>query len=166
MASGHSNKLVGQAGEYLVAGELARRGLISTTFTGNVPHYDIIASDEEGKHVSVQVKTSAGQSWQFNVSRFCDITFNDPIQIVGPRKSCPVIRLVCVLVELRGQGQDRFFVLTWEQLRDVIVEHHSRWLAERNSIRPKNPRSAHAAITTDQIADFENHWDLIEVNLM
>ena len=44
MATGRSNKLVGQTGEYLVAAELSRRGLIATTFTGNVPHYDIIAS--------------------------------------------------------------------------------------------------------------------------
>ncbi len=44
MATGHSNKLVGQTGECLVAAELGRRGLIATTFTGNVPRYDIIAS--------------------------------------------------------------------------------------------------------------------------
>ena len=58
MASGRSNKLVGQTGEYLVAAELSRRGMIATTFTGNVPYYDIIASNEDGKHVSVQVKAS------------------------------------------------------------------------------------------------------------
>ena len=63
MATGRSNKLVGQTGEYLVAAELSRRGLIATTFTGNVPHYDIIASNEFGMHVSVQVKASRGASW-------------------------------------------------------------------------------------------------------
>lgn len=46
MTSGRSNKIVGQTGEYLVAAELGRRGLIPTTFTDNAPHYDIIASDE------------------------------------------------------------------------------------------------------------------------
>ena len=45
MGRGRSNKLVGQTGEYLVAAALSRRGLIATTFTGNVPHYDIIASE-------------------------------------------------------------------------------------------------------------------------
>ena len=45
MATGRNNKLVGQTGEYLVAAELSRMNLIATTFTGNVPHYDIIASD-------------------------------------------------------------------------------------------------------------------------
>jgi hypothetical protein len=42
MATGRQMKLVGQTGEYLVAAELGRRGLIATTFTGNVPDYDIL----------------------------------------------------------------------------------------------------------------------------
>jgi hypothetical protein len=49
VATGRSNKLVGQTGEYLVAAELSRRGLIATTFTGNVPDYDIIASEKWGQ---------------------------------------------------------------------------------------------------------------------
>lgn len=53
MELGRSNKLVGQTGEYLVAAELFRRGLIATTFTGHVPHYDIVASDERGQHVAM-----------------------------------------------------------------------------------------------------------------
>jgi len=41
-------QLTKQVGEYLVAAEVCRRGLIATTFTGNVPHYDIIASNTTG----------------------------------------------------------------------------------------------------------------------
>jgi hypothetical protein len=54
MATGRSNKLVGRTGEYLVAAELSRRGLVATTVTGNadatrpapycvppVPHFDL-----------------------------------------------------------------------------------------------------------------------------
>ena len=63
MTTGRSNKLVGQTGEYLVDSELSRRGFIATTFTGNVPDYDIIASTEKGKHLSVQVKTIRGSNW-------------------------------------------------------------------------------------------------------
>jgi hypothetical protein len=88
MATGRSNKLVGQTGECLVAAELSRRGLIATTFTGNVPHYDIIASDEAGQHVSIQVKASRGPSWQFgNITLYCDIIFDGNRQIVGAKKS-------------------------------------------------------------------------------
>jgi len=83
MATGRSNKLVGQTGEYLVAAELSRHGYIATTFTGNVPDYDIIASNEIGKHVSVQVKASRSSSWQFgDISRYCRVSFKGRHQIV------------------------------------------------------------------------------------
>ena len=91
MVTGRSNKLVGQTGEYLVAAELSRRGLIATTFTGNVPHYDIIASDEAGKNVFVQVKASRGSTWQFgNLAQYCDISFEGQRQVVGDKKKSPV----------------------------------------------------------------------------
>ena len=87
MANGRDNKLVGAAGEYLVAAELCRRGLIATTFTGNVPHYDIIASDDKGKHVSVQVKASRSGSWQFgDVTKFFDVIFDGQKQKTGKPK--------------------------------------------------------------------------------
>jgi len=101
MATGRSNKLVGQTGEYLVAAELSRRGLIATTFTGNVPHYDIIASDESGRHVSVQVKAGRNASWQFsNITQYCDIIFDGKRQIIGRKRPCPVRGLVMVLVNI------------------------------------------------------------------
>ncbi len=77
IATGLSNKLVAQTGEYLVAAKLSRRGLIATIFTGNVPHY-IDTSNEDGKHVSVQVKTSRDSSWQFSdITHFCNISFGE-----------------------------------------------------------------------------------------
>jgi hypothetical protein len=45
MARGRSNQLTKQVGEYLVACELARRGLLVATFSGNVPDFDLIATD-------------------------------------------------------------------------------------------------------------------------
>jgi len=53
MATGRDNQLTKQVGEYLVAAEVCRRGFIAATFTGNVPHHDIIASDGSGGHQAV-----------------------------------------------------------------------------------------------------------------
>jgi Holliday junction resolvase-like predicted endonuclease len=93
MATGRISTLVGQTGEYLVAAELSRCGLIATTFTGNVPHYDIIASDERERHVSVQVKTIRAGTWQFaDVAQFSELTFQGRPQIIGKAKHCPVRR--------------------------------------------------------------------------
>ena len=122
MATGLSNKLAGQTGEYLVAAELSRQGLIATTFTGNVPHYDIIASDATGRHVSVQVKASRGGSWQFgDLRHYCDVTFKGKRQVVGKPKTCPVRRLVVVFVSITKDRNDRFYVLTWQRLRDLLI---------------------------------------------
>lgn len=161
MATGRGNKLVGQAGEFLVAGELARRGYISTTFTGNVPDYDIIASSGDGRHLSVQVKTALAGSWHLRISRFCTITFNDSQQVMGPLKDAPVLNLVTVFVVLAGQGQDRFYVLRWEELRDVVIGDYSRWMEERGWIRPKNPQSLHCAIVEGQLASYREAWKTI-----
>jgi hypothetical protein len=82
MVTGRSNYLTKQAGEYLVAAELSRRGYIATTFTGNVPYYDIIAVDDSGGHVVVQVKAIAGASWQFKATDFADMVMKGRQQIV------------------------------------------------------------------------------------
>lgn len=166
MATGRSNKLVGQTGEYLIAAELSRRGLIATTFTGNVPHYDIIASDEAGRHVSIQVKASRGPSWQFgNIMQYCDITFDGERQVVGDPKPCPVLRLIVTFVKIADDGRDHFYILPWERLRDLLIDHHKTFLATHNGIRPKKWDSLHCAIEEKTLHPYEDKWETIEKNL-
>ena len=166
MQKGRSNKLVGATGEYLVAAELSRRGLIATTFTGNVPHYDIIASDDAGHHVSVQVKASKGGSWQFaNITNFCEITFSGKRQIVGKGKPSPIQRLVFVFVSIDVDGNDHFFVLTWRQLRDLLVKQHKAYLKKHNGVRPKRWDSLHAGIIETSLYPYRDKWDTVEKNL-
>lgn len=163
MATGRQNKLVGQTGEYLVASELSRRGLIATTFTGNVPHYDIIASTEKGKHISVQVKTISGLTWQFaRVDQFVEITFKEQVQIVGECLPSPVDNLVFVFVKLGIYGSDKFYVCSWMELTEIISKNHSEYLAKHNGVRPKRWDSLHTAISEEHISQFENRWELIE----
>jgi hypothetical protein len=114
MKTGRSKYLTKQAGEYLVAAELSRRGYIATTFTGNVPDYDIIAVDDCGGHVVVQVKAIAGTSWQFNAKNFADVEMQGQRQIVRCERKEPYPDLVCVLVQLGRADSgavDRFYVL-------------------------------------------------------
>ncbi len=166
MGTGRSNKLVGQTGEYLVAAELSRRGLIATTFTGNVPHYDIIATDEKGRHISVQVKAGRFASWHFgNITDFCDITFDNKRQIVGEPKACPVRRLVVVFVIIEEDGNDRFHVLTWRRLRDLMIKGHRAFLQKHDGVRPQRWDSLHCAITEKTLRPYLNKWDTIEKHL-
>lgn len=69
MATGRGNYLTKQAGEDIVAAQLSRRGVVATTFTGNVPAYDIVAVDDCGGHALVQVKAVTADSWQFTVAQ-------------------------------------------------------------------------------------------------
>lgn len=166
MTKGRNNKLVGATGEYLVAAELSRRGLIATTFAGNVPHYDIIASDESGRHVSVQVKASRSPSWQFgNISLYCDITFDGKKQIVGARRPCPVRRLIMVFVRIDEDGHDHFYILPWDRFRNILVAHHEAYLAKHNNTRPKKWDSLHSAIAEKDLELFRDKWENIEKNL-
>jgi hypothetical protein len=166
MATGRRTKLVGQTGEFLVASELSRQGLIATTFTGNVPHYDIIASDEKGRHVSVQVKTIRDGSWQFgDISQFCDISFRGRRQIVGRAKSCPVRGLICVMVKLEEYGGDKFYILPWVKLREILIRGHKRYLDKHEGVRPKRWDSLHSAISEESLARFQDRWDYIQKSL-
>jgi len=140
MATGRGIYLKKQTGEYLVAAELCRRGCIATTFTGNVPHYDIVAVDESGAQVLLQVKTILGNSWQFNVGRFAQITFEGRRQVIGDRTPEPYPGLLCVLVQLRPMGtthQDRFFIMPWTELCRLIIDLHSQTLQRCGGIRPR-----------------------------
>lgn len=166
MATGRSNKLVGQTGEYLVAAELSQRGLIATTFTGNVPHYDIIASNEDGRHVSVQVKASRYSSWQFgDITQFCEISFKGKRQIVGPPKRCPVQRLLVVFVMIDSKGADRYYILTWRKLRNILVNGHKAYLARHNGMRAEKWDSLHCAISEKLLKPHKDKWPIIEESL-
>lgn len=167
MATGRSNKLVGQTGEYLVAAELSRRGLVATTFTGNVPEYDIVASDETGRHVSVQVKAGRGDSWQFgDITRYCDLSFKGHRQVVGKPKPCPVRRLVVVFVRLGGEDRDdRFYILPWVRVRDLLVRHHTTYLKKHGSVRPVRWDSLHSAIQEETLRPYRDRWQTVTRNL-
>src|SRR6266487_627649 len=165
MATWRSNYLTKQAGEYLVAAELSRRGYIATTFTGNVPHYDIVAVDERGGHALVQVKAIAGNAWQFSATQFADIVIEGQKQIVGRIRDEPYPGLVCVLVQLaraNSTARDRFFVLRWRELCRLMVDGHKAYLAKHGGMRPRKPESMHMALRPERIKEYEGKWDILK----
>jgi len=167
MATGRSTKLTGATGEFLVAAELCRRDLIATPFAGNVPHYDVIASGPDGGHVPVQVKAVNGNTWQFNIRAFVDVEFQGERQVLGPKAPSPYPNLQVVLVALANgaRDRDRFFILSWEQLRDLLFDLHQQFLAKHGGKRPKAPHSLHVALPLDAVREFEDEWQVIEAAL-
>ncbi len=82
-------------------------------------------------------------------------------QILGKRVSPNIPHLMCVLVLATEYGQDRFFILEWEELRDIIVSDYSDWLAAKGGIRPKKPDSLHCAATPTLLEKYKNRWKSI-----
>lgn len=165
--SGRQNKLIQQVGEYVAVAELARRGFISTAFAGNVPEYDVIATDERGNHAAVQVKAARSLGWQFDVSRFCRIALKGRQQIIQRKLPSPIRKLVVLLIHVSTDGseRDRVFILSWTELRDLLVANHRRWLKRHHGVRPKNPLSTHVALSVQQVEEFEDRWSTVRKNL-
>lgn len=162
MATGRAMKLTGAVGEFLVAAELCRRGLLATPFAGNVPHYDIIASGQAGGHVPVQVKAINGlTTWQFDIRKFVDVQMDGKRQIVKELQPEPFPGLVYVLVVLIETGQDRFFVLKWRELQDTLVSSYREYLSRKGGERPRAPESFHTALGIEELERFESQWDTI-----
>jgi hypothetical protein len=121
----------------------------------------------DGKHVSVQVKTSRGSYWQFgNITQFCNISFNGKRQIVAKPKQCPVRRLVVVFVMVGANCPDQYFILTWRRLRKIIVKGHKAYLKKHGGQRPQRWDSLHCAISEEELRRYKDNWIIIERNLL
>lgn len=166
MATGRSNQLIKQLGEYLVACELARRGLLVATFSGNVPDFDLIVTDSKGSSCPIQVKTVKGGSWQFSIDKFADVTFDGNKQIIGNPKTLSIQDLICVFV-IAGKkyGEDQFFIIEWAKVQQIVIANHKRWLDVHDGIRPKNPESMHCAVIKADLEEYKNNWSLISRSL-
>jgi len=151
-------QLTKQTGEYLVAAELCRRGMVAATFTGNVPHYDIIASNTHGQVRHVQVKAIASSGWQLSIDRFAEVSTEGDKQVLGESRPSAVPGLVFVFVKLKGTGQDRFFIVTWEELSEILIADYAAYLAKHGGVRPRNPKSKHCGLSLESLKPFEDRW--------
>ena len=164
MATGRSNYLTKQTGEYLVAAELSRRGFIATTFTGNVPSYDIVAVGRGGNTALVQVKAIASASWQLNVGKFANVKFSGRKQIIQRQLDDPCPNLVCVMVKISPADAvriDRFFVLPWRKLGEIVIAGHKSFLDNHKGERPRSPKSLHTAVSPEALTDWEDQWQVL-----
>lgn len=166
MATGRSNQLIKQIGEYLVACELARQGFLVATFSGNVPDFDLIATDFKGSSCPIQVKAIKGGAWQFSIDKFVNITFDGNKQIIGERKPLPIPQLVCVFViAAEKYGEDQFFILEWSKVQDILIEKYTRWLDSHGGVRPRKPDSLHCSIVQSDLRDYKDNWSMIKSRL-
>lgn len=155
MKTGYSTQLTRQIGEHLVVAKLGRLGILATPFAGNVPDYDLLASDLSGHSLPLQVKAINGPSWQFSATAFLDIKFEGDRQIVKGKKKILNPNLICVFVFLKPDGNDEFFVMTMKDLQEYFLKNYE------GGIRPRNPKSTHCAIWPKELIKYRDNWELI-----
>ena len=165
MATGRHTQLTKQVGEYLVAAEVCRLGFIATTFTGNVPHYDILASNATGGHQAIQVKAISSNAWQFDIRDFVDVKLEGKRQIMGDAVEPPYPGLICVLVRLGKYGSDVFYILSWEDLQKVAIAGHREFLARHDGVRPQKYDSFHMAIRSVMLTKHKDKWNILQARL-
>lgn len=69
------------------------------------------------------------------------------------------------IVKIYDASNDRFYIIPWDCLRDILVGLHETYLAKHNSIRPKKWDSLRCAIAESDLEPFRDKWDTIEKNL-
>ena len=159
VASGQSTQLTRQIGEHLVAAKLGRLGLFATPFAGNVPDFDLVVANGEGKSLLVQVKAINGPSWQFKADRFLSIRMVGNKQVVEGKKRLSNPNLVCVFILLSEGEHDEFYVLRLKDLQAEVAKTY------KGGIRPKNPLSKHCAVWPKQLAKYKDNWQLVSESI-
>ncbi len=168
MSSGRGNKLTGQIGEYLVCAELGRRGFIATPFSGNVPTFDVLATDEQCRTVPIQVKASRSDNWPSDARQWMEIELDTETKVQNCSRRAqiqhPDLIYVCVAIAAPG-GRDRFFILTKADLQSVCVDGYSTFLERHKGRRPRNPASYDNRYFISGLQRFEDNWELISLRL-
>ena len=162
MATGRQVQLTKQVGEYLVAAELSRRGLLTATFAGNVPDYDIVATGGRGQTALVQVKAIAGPSWQFDIRTFTDVRYKAGAQTMratdDPSSRRPHLRVRSTSHVRSGP----LYVLRWPELQRVLINGYRGYLKRQGGRRPRRADSFHTALREPDIKSFLDNWSLFE----
>lgn len=154
-----TNQQVGRAGELFVAAEIHRRGGYAVTFAGNMPGIDLLASDRDNtRRVSIQVKTKGPNSrgWQASTRQGLSSASADAASCAGR---------FWVLVDLRP-AYPGFYVMPELVIRNDIYERHQEYLAAHGGHRPNNPASEHHLITVARVAEWQDAWHVLEIDLI
>ncbi|MCH8034189.1 MAG: 50S ribosomal protein L27 [Bacteroidetes bacterium] len=89
--------MIGNAGEYFVVAELLRRGIVAALAPRNNPGFDVIATNgARAACIRVKTKTSAADSWVWNVKKdgsiFTDKSDNDFVAMVDLGRPGALVR--------------------------------------------------------------------------
>jgi len=143
-----SSQLAGIAGEYFVAAELSRRGLIASITMRNSPGIDILATDMRAKRtVTIQCKTSRSSTKGWILS--------DKAEGFTPKNH------FYVFVRL-GAATDRptYHVVPAKIVAKYVTSRHQAWLKGK---KPNGGQRKDSAMRKfrDEENKYLGRWDLL-----
>lgn len=140
--------LAGVAGEYFVAAELSRRGLIASITLRNTRGIDIVATNKDAKRtITIQCKTSRNDAKQW---------------LLGDRsEDFHADTHFYVFVDLHGDlERPSYHIVPSETVATTIKESHSAWLkASGRDGRPHKDSSMR--IFSDKVDEYLERWELL-----
>ena len=143
--------LTGVAGEYLVAGELSKKGYIASITLKNTREIDILVSNRDAtKSVGIQVKStrySNARSWMLNEKS----------------ENYYADNLFYVFVNLKeGNQRPDFFVVPSKVVAKHITKSHKKWLKKPNRSGGKHKDSSMRKFS-DKEENYLERWDLLRL---
>ena len=151
--------IIGNAGEYLVVGELLKRGVIAAPAPRNNPGFDVLATNGiKSLNIRVKTKTEAANSWVWickkdgaifkNLSDEPDFT---------------------VLVDLKdSQTSPNYYIIPTVELDKKLREIFEYWLKSpsRRASKPHNPNNKMRRIGASEnqqkwLSQWMGAWSLI-----
>jgi len=150
--------LIGNAGEFFVAGELLRRGYVAALAPRNAPSYDILAAAKD-RFVRIRVKTKSHPSrvWQWMAkpdgSLFREVKDRDD---------------VCVLVDLKSPGdRPAYYLIPTTGLDRFLQAERRTWISTPGrGGRLHDKDSRHHALDLSKhrvfLSNYEENWSLLD----
>ena len=141
------NAMIGSAGEYFVAGELSRRGLIAALTMSGTDAFDILAVRKETQETfAIQVKTTQYQkaSW-----------------LLGKKdEAARGTHAFYVFVRLNGTALPEYYIIPAAEVAQKLREDHMRWM---NTLGKDGKPHKESGIRELRIepgdARYYNRWD-------
>ena len=141
-----ATSLSGAAGQYFVAAELSRRGIIATATVRNARGIDILASNASAtRTVTIQVKTNQSSKKQWMLHKSAEELVAD--------------NLFYVFVNLHGlDNPPSYHIVESRHVASVIKDSHQRWLAgAKKDGSSRKDTTMH--IFKDDAGDFLGKWE-------
>ena len=143
--------LSGVAGEYFVAAELSKRGLIASITLRNSKGVDILCSNSMAtKSVGIQVKTSKYSKAEWLLNKKSEDYYAD--------------NLFYVFVKLNNnQNSPDYFIVPSKVVAKATREGHRHWLATLGRKGQKHNDSS-MRVFGDKEGKYHGRWDLLKLN--